>query len=195
MQPTAELSFPRTRSSISSGVLGMIFLLTTECMLFAGFISAYIVNRASIPAWQPADQPRLPVEMTAVNTIILILSGILVLRAQRKTDSSLASMRRYLQLGLVFGSTFLAVQGYEWMRLLAFGLNSNTSLYGAFFYLIIGAHALHVVAGLIVLGWLLRVLKSQRSETDKVSVVGVGSLYWYFVVAVWPILYFLVYLS
>ena len=188
--------FAQTRSSIASGVLGMIFLLTTETMLFAAFISAYIVNRSAIPQWQPANQPRLPVEITGVNTLILLTSGVLLYFFAKKFRSTNGQgANSFLLLSMVFGGTFLAIQGTEWVRLISYGLNSNTSLYAAFFYLIIGTHALHVVVGMLILAFLYSAVRGARSFENKVSVITTCSMYWAFVVAVWPLLYYLVYVS
>ncbi len=181
---------------ISSGVLGMIFLLTTECMLFAGFISAYIVNRAQIPQWIPANQPRLPIEVTAINTLILIASGVMYFVFARRYRSSREDKNHSILLltSMLLGLTFLLIQGSEWLRLIGYGLNSNTNLYAAFFYLIIGAHAVHVIAGMAILFFLWIALRSSRSRDRKASIVTVCGMYWAFVVAVWPLLYYLVYL-
>ncbi len=197
MNTIAAPQFAQTRSSISSAVLGMIFLLTTECMLFAAFISAYVVNRSSIPQWQPANQPRLPIEITGLNTLILLASGLMMWLFVRKYKSTegQTSSHSLLWASLALGVGFLLIQGTEWVQLINYGLNSTTNLYAAFFYLIIGAHALHVIAGVIILLYMFRALRSNRTQESKLSVVAACSMYWTFVVAVWPLLYYLVYLS
>ncbi len=82
----------------------------------------------------------------------------------------------------------MALQGYEWVRLIGFGLTTTSSIYGGFFYLIVGAHALHVLAGLTFLAavfWLCR---------SRATVVA-ASIYWFFVVGLWPVLDGLVYFT
>jgi heme/copper-type cytochrome/quinol oxidase subunit 3 len=63
---------------------GMMLLLTTEAMFFAGLISAYLVARGNAAVWPPADQPRLPMSVTAINTVILVLSGLSAVVSFRK---------------------------------------------------------------------------------------------------------------
>ena len=58
---------------------------------------------------------------------------------------------RWMAATTVLGVLFLAIQGSEWARLILFGLTMTSSLYGAMFYLIVGAHALHLVVALGVL--------------------------------------------
>src|SRR5210317_2226857 len=90
---TIELTQSKRKLPVSNGVLGMVFLIITEVMFFAGLISAYLVNRAGNPVWPPDDQPRLPVEITAINTLILLLSGLffvlLISKYRKNPESSL----------------------------------------------------------------------------------------------------------
>jgi heme/copper-type cytochrome/quinol oxidase subunit 3 len=83
-------------------------------------------------------------------------------------------------------------QGYEWVRLIGFGLTMTSSTYGAFFYLIVGAHALHAIAALLALGYCnLRLARHDLTRT----VFSATQIFWYFVVMLWPVLYVLVYLT
>ncbi|NIP14241.1 MAG: hypothetical protein GWM88_05715, partial [Pseudomonadales bacterium] len=54
----------------------MLLFIIPETMVFAGLISAFSIVRAQFPLWPPPDQPRLPIEETAVNTVALLLSGL-----------------------------------------------------------------------------------------------------------------------
>ena len=97
-----------------------------------------------------------------------------------------------MRLCLIFGAVFVAVQGFEWVRLLSYGLTMTSSQYGAFFYLIIGTHAIHAIGALIGI-WCLFV-KLRAGVLKQTSFQGV-LFFWYFVVGIWPVLYVLVYLS
>lgn len=160
---------------------GMMLLLTTEAMFFAGLISAYLVARGNAAVWPPADQPRLPMPITAINTVILVLSGLSAVVSFRKKSV------RLMIIAAVLGLLFLLIQGSEWVRMLSFGLTTVSSIYGAFFYLIVGAHGVHVAAGLLLLLVLL-----WKAKNGSVWIA--GTIYWAFVVAIWPVLYFLVYI-
>ena len=174
---------------IPDAVLGMIFLLAAELMFFSGLISAFVVNKTGAIAWPPAGQPRLPVEMTAINSFILVMSGVLLFLSEKKNS------KRLLSLSILSGVTFLLIQGSEWVKLLGFGLSSSGSIYGAFFYVIIGAHGLHVLAGLALLIYLFFSLQKNNEEQTMKTTFTAFSLYWYFVVAIWIPLYVLVYLN
>jgi heme/copper-type cytochrome/quinol oxidase subunit 3 len=175
--------------------LGVLIFIGSEVMLFAGLVSALLVSRASAPFWPPLGQPRLPVAVTGVNTGLLVLSGFTiwrVVRLLRRHDSRRGV--RWMTLTTALGAIFLAVQGSEWARLIHFGLTMTSSLYGGMFYLIVGAHALHLAVALALLSLVTARLWRGRYESDVRGLVAC-SVYWSFVVILWPILYALVYFA
>lgn len=175
---------------VPSAVLGMLLFLFTELMLFAGLISAHSIARGSALIWPPPGQPRLPFEETALNTAALLLSGVLLVVAQRAYRRERKSAQPWLTATIALGAFFVAFQGAEWSALIQEGLTLSSSTHGAFFYLIIGIHGLHAVAALLVLG--MNWLRLQRGALAQSSFAA-GQAFWYFVVGVWPILYWRVY--
>ncbi len=189
---------PPVRPNVTIGSnawVAVIVFLGAEAMFFAGLIGAYIVFRVSAPIWPPPFQPRLPIGITGVNTLILIASAVTMrwsLKAVRVNDHK--KLIRYLVCTALLGGIFLLIQGFEWIRLIRFGLTVSSSVYGGLFYTLIGFHGLHVVGALT---WLLIVfLLAERGRFSKESHVGLQTcgLYWTFVVALWPVLYSVVYL-
>ena len=178
---------------IADGVLGMLVFVFTEIMLFAGMISAHAIVRSQAAGemWPPYGQPRLPVEETAVNTAALILSGVVLLLTQFAYRKSSTRAMMPLVIAMLLGGFFVYSQGTEWIALLSEGLTLTSSVYGSFFYLIVGAHALHAVAALLGMGWATYELKEGRLTAAQLGTV---ATFWYFVVLVWPILYMKVYL-
>jgi heme/copper-type cytochrome/quinol oxidase subunit 3 len=164
-------------------------------MFFAGMISAFAVFRFSPVQWPPAGQPRLPLEVTAVNTLILLLSGVLFQLAFNALKASHDDLfKKLLTASAVLGLIFLAVQGMEWIRLLHFGLTLRASIFGGFFYCLVGIHAVHVAGGLIALLYVLaRAWKGAYGARNSLG-VELCRMYWFFVVGLWPILFALVYL-
>lgn len=180
---------------IGNARLAVLMFLGAEAMFFAGLIGAFLVFRLGSSIWPPPFQPRLPVGITGVNTIILLMSAWtmqLSLRGVRAGEGG--KLVRYLVLTAALGAIFLVVQGYEWLRLIHFGLTVSSSVYGGLFYTLIGFHGLHVFGALI---WLLVVLayaKRGRFSSNRHTGLTTCSMYWTFVVGLWPVLYVLVYL-
>ncbi len=185
---------PRKRKKlVSDAVLGMLLFVFVEIMLFAGFISAFVIIKARAigSVWPPPNQPRLPFEETAVNTTALIASGGVLLIAHRMFLKGNESVRRLLVAATLLGGMFVGLQGVEWLALIREGLTITSSTYGALFYTVIGAHATHAVAAILALAWATLRLARGTLTRDVLSAV---AIFWYFVVLVWPFLYFVVYL-
>jgi heme/copper-type cytochrome/quinol oxidase subunit 3 len=109
-------------------------------------------------------------------------------------DDYVFSDHRWLMITWMLGTVFLIIQGFEWIRLIGYGLNATANLYGAMFYIIIGAHGLHVFVAvqalLIVWRRALRGLYTRRRHNGVV----LAGLFWGFVALIWPVLFVFVYL-
>jgi cytochrome c oxidase subunit III len=193
-----EPPVPPVRPNVTIGSnawVAVIVFLGAEAMFFAGLVGAYIIFRVSAPIWPPPFQPRLPVGITGMNTAILIASAATMrwsVKAVRVNDYR--KLVRCLAYTAALGGIFLIVQGFEWLRLIHFGLTVSSSVYGGLFYTLIGFHGLHVLGALI---WLLVVFvhaKQGRFSKDHHVGLQTCAMYWTFVVALWPVLYALVYL-
>lgn len=168
---------------LSSQVLGMVVFILTEVMVFASFISAFTIVKSGFNNWPPMGQPRLPVMATAFNSLFLFASAWTITKAKGR--------KNFFLLTLILGLLFVILQGREWFHLLRYGLTLTSSVYGSFFYLIIGFHALHVLGAVTALSFMyFRLIHGHlKDETFKAV-----KIFWLFVVALWPILYALVYL-
>lgn len=203
---TAALAMPRRPSHslapravvpvVSNARLAMLVVIAAESMLFAGLVGMYLVFRLSARAWPPPDQPRLPLAVTCANTAILLASLVPMTRAVRAVrGADRAALVRNLGWTALLGGVFLAVQGVEWTRLVHHGLTLSSGLYGATFYTLIGCHGVHVLAAVL---WLTTVaLLAARGVVgpERHAALEMCSMYWYFVCALWLVLFPLVYLS
>ncbi len=178
---------------VSNGAFAMALFIASEAMFFTGLISAFVVLRAQTLDWPPAGQPRLPVVATGFSTFLLLLSGWSMFRARLMSRQGRGHSAKWLTLTAVLGASFLLLQGAEWTRMIQFGLTTTSSLYGGTFYVLVGAHGLHVVAALAALLIVrARVVRGGYSEGREDALLPM-TMYWLFVVAVWPVLYALVY--
>ena len=181
------------RQLVSSSIFATVIMIMTEVMFFAALISAYMIIRSGAEEWPPWGQPRLPVFATALNSLTLLASAFCLHRSVKVFSSQASQSKQLLALAIALGIVFVSVQGYEWVQLISFGLTITSSTYGGVFYLIIGAHGLHVIGGLLALLACLRRLNS-TSQQLTIDNFRAAQIFWYFVVGVWPILYTLVYL-
>jgi len=186
---------PAEAPPVSNTRLAMIVLITGESMLFAGLIGMYLVFRLSARAWPPADLPRLPLGLTTLNTVVLLASAVPVARALgaiRRGESG--SVARQVELTAVLGAVFLTVQGAEWTRLVRHGLTLGSGTYGASFYVLIGCHALHVLAAVTWLSIVALLARRGVYTRARHAALEMCAIYWYFVCGLWAVLFPLVYL-
>lgn len=185
----------RRRPLLDNARLATMFLIAAEVMLFAGLISGFLVLRFGAVVWPPPLQPRLPIAVTGVNTIVLLASSLAIGAAVRAVSRGpISRVVARLRIAAALGATFLVVQGYEWVRLIGFGLTASSGAYGGTFYTLIGAHALHVVGALAWLTIAVAHVRSGRFRRESSGGLRACALYWHFVVGLWPVLYVTVYL-
>jgi cytochrome c oxidase subunit 3 len=182
----------RREPVLPNGVLGMLIFVGTEVMFFSGLISAFVIGKSNaVGGWPPPGQPRLPIEETALNTVALLASGVALYFANRAFKSDSPNTARLLLLSIVLGGFFVLFQGAEWVALIGEGLTLTSGQLGGFFYLLVGTHALHVAVGFVILLYTYRRLS--HGDLDRFT-FWPAQIFWYFVVGVWPILYWQVYL-
>jgi len=173
---------PAEAPPVSNTRLAMIVLITGESMLFAGLIGMYLVFRLSARAWPPADLPRLPLGLTTLNTVVLLASAVPVGRALgaiRRGESG--SVARQVELTAVLG-------------LVRHGLTLGSGTYGASFYVLIGCHALHVLAAVTWLSIVALLARRGVYTRARHAALEMCAIYWYFVCGLWAVLFPLVYL-
>ena len=183
---------------LSNARLGVLVLLGAETMLFSGLIGTFLVFRVGNVTWPPPSHIgiELPRIVTGINTALLLLSGYTMFQARRAIQKDkVKQLRNWLLITGVLGLLFLGVQGSEWVQLIHNGLTLQSGIYGGIFYVLIGCHAIHVLTAVIWLFIVCGMAMAGRFSANRYIGVDTCAIYWIFVVALWPILYVLVYFS
>ncbi len=183
---------------LSNAKLGVLILLGAETMLFVGLIGAFLVFRMGNVTWPPLsiDNIQLPRLVTGINTVLLIISGYTMFLALRAVQQDrIKQLRNFLVFTGTLGLLFLVVQGSEWVQLIGKGLTLQSGVYGGIFYVLIGCHAVHVLGAVIWLAIVIGMAIAGRFSSANFTGVETCTIYWIYVVALWPILYILVYLA
>jgi cytochrome c oxidase subunit III len=172
----------------SVGQAGMWTFLAIDAMGFGGLLVAYGVLRArSAPGAWPDPRSRLALAPAAAMTVALLASSLTMTLAIRAPGTR--ERRRWLLATLALGVAFLAGAAIEYAHLLSgaapMGLASD--LFASTFYVITGFHGLHVLAGVIGIGFMLRA----KHGAQALETMG---LYWHFVDAAWMPIFSVIYL-
>lgn len=174
------------------GRVGMACLIIAEAAIFTIFVVAYLFYVGKSPT---GPTPREVLETPIFFTICLLSSSLTIHLAARFLESGRRSafLVSWL-LTIILGGLFLFGTGQEWHRLIYdHGLTISTNLFGTTYYSLVGLHATHVTAGLIMLTTVLLFGLAGRVGPEQSARVGVLSLYWHFVDAVWVVVFTVVY--
>jgi cytochrome c oxidase subunit III len=175
------------------GKVAMAALITAESAIFTIFVVAYLYYVGkSLSGPAPKDVLETPI----FYTICLLSSSLTVHFAAKNLERG----KRGVFLGLwfltfVLGGLFLFGTGQEWHRLIyERGLTISTNLFGTTYYSLVGLHAFHLTAGLVMLAIVLILGLAGRVGQEQSNRVGVLSMYWHFVDAVWVVVFTVVYI-
>lgn len=182
----------RRQAPLADGVFGMLIFVATEVMFFMALISAFVIIKAGAGVWEPPEGVRLPVLGTALNSTVLLASGVLLQYAVGLFAHEGNTTRTQTWLGgaALLGEFFVLFQGYEWLGLIRYGMTMTSGIFGACFFLLIGTHGLHAAAAVVAMIWSYVKLRKNELRLDHLRAL---QIFWYFVVGIWPILYMLVY--
>jgi cytochrome c oxidase subunit 3/cytochrome o ubiquinol oxidase subunit 3 len=170
----------------------MVCLILAESAIFTIFVVAYLFY---VGKSFSGPTPREVLETPIFYTICLLSSSLTIHAAGKSLERGrrVAFLALWL-LTIVLGGLFLFGTGQEWHRLIyERGLTISTNLFGTTYYSLVGLHAFHVTAGLIMLTIVLLFGLAGRVGPQQSARVDVISLYWHFVDAVWVIVFTVVY--
>jgi cytochrome c oxidase subunit 3/cytochrome o ubiquinol oxidase subunit 3 len=183
-----------TSTGQSNVKLGMWMFLGSECLLFGGLISTYLLYRGRVSEG-PTPSQIFDIPFTSVSSFVLLMSSltmVLAVSAAAKKDDRGTNL--WLVVTAMLGATFVGGQVYEFTAFYNEGLGFTTSLFGSSFYTLTGFHGVHVTVGIIMLLALVAINKRSKVRGSKAETVEMLGLYWHFVDIIWIIIFTLVYL-
>jgi cytochrome c oxidase subunit 3/cytochrome o ubiquinol oxidase subunit 3 len=171
----------------------MVSLIIAESAIFTIFVVAYLYY---VGKSLTGPTPREVLEVPIFFTICLLSSSLTIHFAGKflERDSRGGFLGLWF-LTIILGGLFLYGTGREWHRLIyEHGLKISTNLFGTTYYSLVGLHAFHVTAGLVMLFVVLMFGLARRIGPEQSARVGVLSLYWHFVDSVWVVVFTVVYI-
>jgi len=174
------------------GKVGMACLIAAESAIFTIFVVAYLFYAGkSLTGPTPSEVLETPI----FYTICLLSSSLTIHFASKLLERGRRGGFLVLWfLTIILGCLFLYGTGQEWHRLIYdLGLTISTNVFGTTYYSLVGLHAFHVTAGLILLTIVLFFGLADRVGPEQSARVGVLSLYWHFVDGVWVVVFTVVY--
>src|SRR6266446_6255744 len=136
------------------GKVGMACLIFAGTAIFTIFVVAYLFY---VGKSLTGPTPREVLETPIFYTICLLSSSLTIHFAGKLLERGRrgAFLTLWL-LTIALGALFLYGTGQEWHRLIyEHGLTISTNLFGTTYYSLVGLHAFHVTAGLVMLSVVL----------------------------------------
>src|ERR1700690_3474359 len=174
------------------GKVGMAGLIIAESAIFTIFVVAYLFYLGKSIT---GPTPREVLETPIFYTICLLSSSLTIHLAAKSLERDYARLfLGFWLLTIALGGAFLYGTAQEWHRLIyEHGLTISTNLFGTTYYSLVGLHAFHVTAGLIMLVTVAVFGFSGRVPVSQSGRIAVLSMYWHFVDAVWVVVFTVVY--
>jgi len=180
--------------------------LITEILFFGGLFAGYAEYRSRFPEAFAHGSHHLDIVLGTINTAVLITSSLTM--AMGVHAAQLGRRKKttvFLLLTIVFGLVFLGIKAVEYWHKYEEGLipgagfglqgeDRQQMLFFAFYFLMTGMHALHMVIGVGIVGIIAFFAWRGRYTPDYYGPVEVTGLYWHFVDIVWIFLFPLLYL-
>ena len=211
--PHLQHHFVSSEQQFDAAKMGMWLFLATEILLFSGMFVTYAVFRVLYPETYEACASALNTMQGAFNTLVLLGSSLTVALAinciQRDDQKGL---QRNLLLTLLGATIFLVVKYFEYTHKFHGGIYPGLAFhpYGpefehlasvpyarqffSLYYVSTGIHAVHIIAGMIVLTWVYLKARKGTFSSSYYTHVELGGLYWHLVDVIWIFLFPLLYL-
>jgi len=172
--------------------IGMWVGLASIAMMFTSLSSAYIVRSGTAADWVPLRVPRVLFASTA----LILISSVTIEIARRKLKQSFSdAYSRYLLVTGLLGLAFLSSQLVAWRQLARQGIYVATHPHSSFFYLLTGAHAVHLAGGLLALTFLwIRSHRKAQHPARRQATADAVAIYWHFMDGLWIYLFLLLFL-
>ena len=205
---THAFQYSSARHQSESAISGMWLFLATEVLFFGVLFLSWIYSRHWNQSGFDAGARQTALVIGTINTVILVTSSFVYSAGVAFIEAG--NTRRLIQccsIAWLLGAAFLVLKfGIEWRDdfnkhlfpgsdfVINGPLGGGARLFFVFYFLGTAVHGLHMIVGLVLVGWII--LRGSREEFSShyytpVSVVG---LYWSFVDMVWIVLYPLIYL-
>lgn len=174
--------------------LAMWFFIAAEVVIFASLFGVYLTLKSHLSEG-PSSEQMLELKSVLVSTVLLLSSSFTIYASLHASENGKEGPPFLLLfLTLLLGGAFLLMESREFIHYYEKGYELTTSPFLSSFYLLVGTHGLHVLAGVIWMTILLIHFRVKGICHETSSRLSVFSLYWHFVDLVWVLIFTLVYL-
>lgn len=173
------------------GTGGMVLFIVTEAALFLMLFFAYFYLGRDEPRWPMDEPPKL--KLASIMLALLLTSSVVLHLGEQLSKRGREFMARLAVSATVsLGIVFLVLQSFEYRDHLR-TLPPTKDAYSSIFYTITSLHALHLMLGVCMLGYVLALPKIEHTDRSPFRALHNASLYWHFVDVIWIVIMSLLY--
>jgi cytochrome c oxidase subunit 3 len=174
-----------------TGLLAIKVVLVSITALFIAIAVVFFARSRSRLHWDPVVAP----SFLWLSTAVMLTSSWTLENARRSFRRfRVDSYARWLLVTFSLGLAFIISQLLALRQLLGQGIYLRHNPHSSLFYVVTGAHALHLSGGMIALFYLLIrgsvAMQDVRIELSRQqTLMRVSTLYWHFLDALWILLF------
>jgi nitric oxide reductase NorE protein len=177
------------------GEVGIWVLIGGDLLIFATLFATFLNYRQSDVSLFASSQLKLNQVYGVVNTLLLLLSSLLVVTAVRALRLHGRGVSTWLLVGaFTCGLAFSGLKYLEYSDKIEHHLTPSTNKFFQMYYVLTGLHWFHLVIGLIVLAVLIALSRKPQLSAKQMIFVEAGACFWHMVDMLWIVVFPLLYL-
>jgi len=170
----------------------MWFFIIGDLLIFGVYFVSYMLYRGQNEALFLQSQQQLNQGVGVLNTLLLLTSSLFVaLGTETARGGNGSTASRQFGVAFALGAVFPLLKMVEWVPKISAGFTPGQNLFFMYYYMMTGLHLCHVLLGLVILGFVIRTVRSGR---ENMAFVESGAMYWHMVDLLWLVLFALFYL-
>lgn len=166
----------------------------TDCLIFASLFTTYVLLRPGT-ANGPVSKDIFDLGFVFIETILLLTSsflcGLALVAIHKKQLATTIGL--LIATGLL-GFAFLFMEVTEFTQLVSEGASWRASAFLSSFFVLVGAHGIHILFGLVWLTLILYLLSTRGINENTIRKTLLLALFWHFLDVVWIFIFSIVYL-
>lgn len=177
------------------GEVGVWVFIFGDMLVFGVLFATYLYYRVDDPALFARSQEALTEAYGAVNTMLLLVSSLLVVVAVRAVRTGVRGVAPGMLIGAIAcGLAFSGLKVFEYSGKLGQDITPATNDFYMYYYVLTGLHWFHLVLGLAVLTYLFFLARRPHLTKGQFAFVEGGACFWHMVDLLWIVLFPLLYL-
>jgi len=187
------------KTKFPPGDFAVWIIIYIELITFGLFFLGYIYSRRGDVELFNASQLLLDQRFGFTNTVILLTSSYLVVKAVKliktvNTQEAFNKASLWLVSSIGLGGIFLILKLVEFTDKFSMGINLSTNKFFMFYFLLTMFHFMHVMLGMIILFNLYQKTKIGGYTKENHKGLESGASYWHMVDLLWIVLFPLIYI-